>query len=50
VKSAERSPVLPWNAVRLSWKNEKLVAEVNEQTLRTAQTRERAGQPAASSR
>jgi sporulation protein YlmC with PRC-barrel domain len=46
----EKQSVLPWSAVRVYWKNEKLVAEVNEQTLRTAQTRERSQQPSASPR
>jgi len=46
----DKQTVLPWNNVRIYWKNEKLVAETNEQTLRAAQTRERSRQPSASPR
>ena len=46
----EKQSILPWNDVRIIWKNEKLVAEVNEQRLRAAQTRDRGKQPSASPR
>ena len=46
----EKQSVLPWNDVRIVWKNEKPVVEVNEQKLRAAETRERGRQPAASPR
>jgi sporulation protein YlmC with PRC-barrel domain len=46
----EKQSILPWNDVRIVWKNEKLVAEVNEQKLRAAETRERGKQPSASPR
>jgi sporulation protein YlmC with PRC-barrel domain len=46
----EKQSVLPWNDVRILWKNEKLVAEVNEQKLRAAATRERGKEPSASPR
>jgi hypothetical protein len=38
------------NDVRIVWKNEKPVLEVNEQKLRAAETRERGRQPSASPR
>ena len=46
----EKQSILPWNDVRIIWKNEKLVAEVNEQKLRAAATRERGKEPSASPR
>ena len=45
----EKQSVLPWKDVRMFWKNQQLVVEVNEQTLRAAETRDRR-QPSASPR
>jgi sporulation protein YlmC with PRC-barrel domain len=46
----EKQSVLPWKDVRILWKNEQLVVEVNEQRLRAAETRDRSRQPSASPR
>jgi hypothetical protein len=46
----EKQSVLPWKDVRIFWKNEQLVVEVNEQRLRAAETRDRSRQPSASPR
>ena len=45
----EKQSVLPWKDVRIVWKNQQLVVEVNEQTLRAAETRDRR-EPSASPR
>jgi hypothetical protein len=46
----EKQSVLPWKDVRILWKKEQLVVEVNEQRLRAAETRDRSRQPSASPR
>jgi sporulation protein YlmC with PRC-barrel domain len=46
----EKQSVLAWRDVRIVWKNEQLVVQVDEPTLRAAETRDRPRQPSASPR